>query len=52
MAKYKLKPTVKYRKDYKSLKKRGYDMSLLKEVIDKDVLTLLLSETGTHSDLF
>ncbi|MCL2216841.1 MAG: type II toxin-antitoxin system YafQ family toxin [Defluviitaleaceae bacterium] len=89
---YKIQPTAKYKKAYKALKKRGYNMSLLKEVvdklangeslpaqhrdhplkgnrkgyrdchiqndwiliykIDKGVLTLVLSETGTHSDLF
>jgi len=89
---YKIQPTTKYRKQYKLLKKRGYNMALLDEVvkklaggatlpakyqdhplrgdrhgyrdchiqgdwvliykIDKGVLTLILSETGTHSDLF
>ncbi len=84
--------TNKFKRDYKQLKKRGYDMSLLDEVvtmlldetplperyvdhplkgdrhgyrdchikddwvlvykINKNVLTLILSETGTHADLF
>ena len=91
MAKYRPQPTAKYKKDVKLLKKRGYDLSLLKDIvtklangetlekqycdhplkgnrkgyrdchiqsdwvliykIDKDVLTLILSETGTHSDI-
>lgn len=32
--KYTLKPTTKFKKDYKRCKKRGYDMDLLSEVID------------------
>jgi len=92
MAIYKPQPTAKYKKDIKSLKKRGYNLSLLKEVVEmllngetlpahyydhplkgnlkgyrdchiqgdwiliykinKDILTLVLSETGTHSDIF
>ena len=92
MPKYKLQPTAKYKKDVKALKRRGYDMSLLDDVvtklangetlpphnldhplkgnrkgyrdchiqndwvliykIDRGILTLVLSETGTHSDLF
>jgi mRNA interferase YafQ len=35
MAKYRLVPTAKYRKDIKLLKKRGYDLSLLKAVVSK-----------------
>ena len=31
---YTLQPTTKFKKDYKRCKKRGYDMNLLKEVID------------------
>lgn len=83
-----------FRKDYKRVKKRGYDISLLQEVVsllareiplppryqdhaltpskhyknmrechilpdwlliyqvDKEHLTLILTRTGTHSDLF
>ena len=92
MVKYRPQPTGKYKRDIKTLKKRGYDLTPLKEVvsmlsrgeklppqykdhplkgnqkgyrdchiqsdwiliykIDKDILTLVLSETGTHSDLF
>ena len=32
--KYTLRPTTKFKKDYKRCKKRGYDMDLLSEVID------------------
>lgn len=89
---YKLIPTAKFRKDVKRIKKRGYDLRLLTEVLDllatgsvlpekyKDhalsgiyqghrechispdwlliyrveagILVLVLSRTGTHSDLF
>lgn len=91
MIKYTPERTSKFRKDYRLLKKRGYDMSLLDNVIvklangetlppkycdhplrgdkrgyrdchiqgdwvliykvDKGKLTLILSETGTHSDI-
>lgn len=90
--KYQIEMSTRFRKDYKLAKKRGYDMSLLKEVIDilasgeklskeyldhplsgdykgyrechiqpdwlliyrieKDLLVLGLTRTGTHSDLF
>ena len=89
--KYKIHPKKSYRKQYKLLEKRGYDMSLLDDVvkklangeilppeyhdhkmqgklrdyrnchilndwvllykIDKGALILVLSETGTHSDI-
>lgn len=89
---YKLIPTAKFRKDMKRIKKRGYDLRLLTEVLDllatgsvlpekyKDhalsgnyqghrechispdwlliyrveagMLVLVLSRTGTHSDLY
>lgn len=92
MAMYSLQPTSKYKRDVKTLLKRGYDLSLLNEIvkmlangetlpeqyrdhplkgnrygyrdchilndwvlvykIDNDILVLVLSETGTHSDLF
>lgn len=85
------KLTSKFKRDYRRLKKRGYDMSLLDVVvelllvetplpakyadhplkgdrqgyrdchiqsdwvlvykIDKAILTLILAETGTHSDI-
>ena len=32
---YTVKPTVKFQKDIKRIKKRGYDLSLLTEVIKK-----------------
>ena len=32
--KYTLKPTKKFKKDYKRCKKRGYDIDLLEDVID------------------
>ena len=91
MAKYEPQPTAKFRKNVKLLIKRGYDLSLLKDVvtklangetlpeqyrdhplkgnrkgyrdchiqndwvlvykIDRNVLTLILYETGTHSDI-
>ena len=87
-----IKYTTKFRKDYKVIKKRGYDISLFTEVVDilakeeklppkyrehrlsgkyeglmechiqpdwlliyrieDDILTLTLSRTGSHSDLF
>lgn len=90
--KYEIKPTNKFRKDLKRLQKRGYDLSLIKEVIKKlasgeslpeknrdhfltgdylgkrechitpdwlliykveaNILTLSLTRTETHSDLF
>ena len=89
--KYSIKTEKQYRKQYKLLQRRGYDMSLLDEVvlalasgqtlppkyndhplkgdmrgyrdchiqgdwvliykIDKNVLILTLSQTGTHSDI-
>ena len=88
---YKLQPTSKFKRDIRLLKKRGYDVSLLNDVIKKladgevlpplyrdhplkgnrkgyrdchikddwvliykinrGILTLVLSATGTHSDL-
>ena len=91
MIKYRPQPTARFRKDVKLLKKRGYDLLLLYDVIDKlskgetlseqyhdhplkgnrkgyrdchilsdwiliykidnDILTLVLAETGSHSDL-
>lgn len=87
-----IKYTTRFRKDYKVIKKRGYNIKLFTEVvgilaseqpleqkykdhalsgdyeglrechiqpdwlliyrIEKDVLTLTLSRTGSHSDLF
>lgn len=89
---YKLKFTSAYKKSYKLIKKRGYDLKLLDDVIDllqngiplppqfhdhglegrfkgfrechikpdwlliylieHDILTLTLVDTGSHSDLF
>ena len=89
---YTLKFTSAYKKSYKLMKKRGFDLSLLDEVIDllrrgipleekhrdhelsgnfkgfrechikpdwlliylieNDILTLTLVDTGTHSDVF
>ena len=88
----KLQISTKFHKDYKRIKKRGYNLSLLQEVLDKlcfqetleskyrdhalsgsykgfrechiqldwlliykiekNILVLTLSRTGTHSDLF
>ena len=90
--KYQIRYEKSFRKQYRLLEKRGYDVTLLDDVIltlakgkalppkhrdhplrgdrygyrdchikddwiliykiDKGVLTLVLSETGTHSDLF
>jgi mRNA interferase YafQ len=92
MTKYQVFPTKKFKRDVNVLRKRGYDMSLLEDVvtklangeklsakhcdhplkgerkgyrdchilndwvlvykIDKGILTLILSETGTHAGLF
>ena len=91
MPKYRPQPTSKFKRNVKSLKKRGYDLTLLYDIvsrlsngetlpkqyrdhplkgnrkgyrdchiqddwlliykIDKSILTLILAETGTHSDL-
>jgi len=88
--KYKIKTEKRYRRQYKLLEKRGYDMSLLDDAveilangrqlpakyndhplkgdksgyrdchiqgnwvliykIDKNVITLILAQTGTHAD--
>ena len=90
--KYQIEISTRFKKDYKLAQKRGYNMNLLKEVIDilangeqlpekyldhpllgdymgsrechiesdwlliyrieKDLLVLGLTRTGTHSDLF
>lgn len=90
--KYQIEMSTRFKKDYKLIQKRGYDTSLLKEVIDilangkqlpekyldhplsgdytgcrechiqpdwllvyrieKNLLILGLTRTGTHSDLF
>ena len=90
--KYEIEITNKFKKDYKLIKKRGYDINLLKHVvkmlaygeklppefldhslsgnyhgyrechieadwllvykIEKNTVVLILSRTGTHSDLF
>ena len=90
--KYQIEISSRFKKDYKLVKKRGYNMDLLKEVIgmlangetlpekyrdhslggeytgsrechiesdwlliyriEKDLLVLGLTRTGTHSDLF
>ena len=89
---YEVKFTTAYKRSYKLMKKRGYDLSLLDEVIDrlqqgktldkkyrdnglsgrfqgfrechikpdwllvylveKNILTLTLVDTGTHGDIF
>jgi len=51
MTKYKIERTVRFKKDFKSIKKRGYDVKLLAEVVE-NTLKLYLTRTGTHSDLF
>ena len=90
--KYQIEMSTRFKKDYKLAQKRGYNMDLLKEVVDilasgeqlpekyfdhplsenykgsrechiepdwlliyrieKDLLVLGLTRTGTHSDLF
>ena len=35
MMRYSTQPTAKFKKDVKRLKKRGYDLSLLKGIVDK-----------------
>ena len=90
--KYQIEMSTRFKKDYKLAQKRGYNMNLLKEVIDilangeqlpgkyldhplsgdyrgsrechiesdwlliyrieKDLLVLGLTRTGTHSDIF
>lgn len=92
MSKFAIKASTQFKKDAKLMKKRGFDMSLLKDVIDrlaagdelperyrahslqgsfkgfdechitpdwllvykrdKGILVLVLTRTGTHSDLF
>lgn len=53
---YAIKYTNQFGKDLKLCKKRGYDLSLIQTAIalleDKGELTLLFTNTGTHSDLF
>lgn len=90
--KYQIEMSSKFKKDYKTIAKRGYDLNLLRDVvtilsngeqlpekysdhtlkgdyagyrechvtpdwlliyrIEKDILILALTRTGTHSDLF
>lgn len=53
--KYTIKPTGKFQRDLKRIQKRGYDISLLTDIIKKlanGELILYLTRTGTHSDLF
>lgn len=45
---YEVKWSGKFKKGYKLAKKRGLDIGLL----ENDVLTLTLVDTGTYSDLF
>ena len=44
---YKVKFTKAFKKSYKLMEKRGYDIRLL-----DDVLILTCVDTGTHSDIF
>lgn len=39
--------STRFKKDYKVIIRRGYNPQLL-----QDILTLTLTRTGTHSDLF
>ena len=64
---YNIRPTTKFQKDLKRVKKRGFDISgdyagcrechitpdwLLIYEVDGDELILYLTRTGSHSDLF
>lgn len=52
---YELILTGKFKKSLKLAKKRGLNLKLLDKVItmlQNDVLTLTLVDTGTHADLF
>ena len=42
---FEVKYTTRFKKDYKRLKKRGYDKN-------ETLLVLSLARTGTHSDVF
>jgi len=46
MTKYEVKRTSRFKRDYKTIKKRGYDIQLLAEPIEQlaDVLTLTLDK--------
>ena len=48
----KIRYSNQFKKDYKSIKKRGYDINILIYCIEKDKLILTISRTGSHSDLF
>lgn len=58
MYKYQIITTTKFEKEYKKIKKRGYREChilndwLLIYKIEKEKLVLVLSRTGSHSDLF
>ena len=44
--KYEVKPTKRFQKDLNRVRRRGYDMKLISEVIKT------LAKGGPHSDLF
>jgi len=44
--------SARFKKDYKTIKKRGYDTRLLIYKVKDRELILELTRTGTHSDLF
>ena len=48
---YEVVASTKFKKDLKLAIKRGLDISLLKEISNKELI-LYLTRTGTHSDLF
>lgn len=48
---YRVQWTNRFKKDYKLCESRGLDMALI-YAINNGVLTLTLSRTGSHSDLF
>lgn len=48
----KIKYHTSFKKDYKRILKRGYDIKLLEDIVDNGELILYLTRTGSHSDLF
>jgi mRNA interferase YafQ len=43
-SKYEIKKTSRFKKDFKRIKKRGYDLKLLQEIVDKLANGELLEE--------
>lgn len=51
MTKYEVKYTSQFKKDYKLAKKRGYDISLLKDIIKKLANDIELEEKNYNHEL-